>query len=430
MLTACGGGATSSESAISSLPSAAVPITQNLRQIAVDQNITLALTVALGSGAFHAKSDPVNVFYSITDRGPIVPCSESKQVLGKNNLCKNNGVTDNEGKIFLIPDYTPSIYKIRLNKNSVDILQAIPLTDGNQGVSGLTNPLRSAKKEKAYNLEGERLVDNPSGLDTEAMVRLNNGDFWLADEYAPGLVHVSATGRVISREVPQSIGDDLSAATYPVFESLPKIIRSRSVNRGIEALAVSDDQTQLFFMLQSPLANPTRDAFRNSRNVRVFSATLNADGSLGNVDGEYVYKLDKPKKFIFEGNTPEQNKIFISDMTYLPDGSLLIIERTNSITKIYKAVINDASNILAGSFDDKNTSPSLEETTNLSAVAITPVNKQLVYRSDESTDDTLGKVEGITVLDKNHLLLIKDNDYGVSGDITRVQVLTLTEDLF
>ena len=447
LFTACGGDSgeneTTSIALLSSsvtLPSTPVILTKKLDEIPINKDKTLSLSVAFGSGIFHVPEDPVNIFYTTTDRGPIVPCADSKKILGKKKLCKHNGNVDKEGKVFLLPNYSPTIYKIRLNHDNatnitnVAILDTIPLTNGEQGISGLINPLKSAKKEKAYNLKGKRLSNDPSGLDIEAITRLNNGDFWLADEYASGLVHVNAAGKILSREVPQSIGDDIDKATYPVLESLPKIIRMRSVNRGIEALGVSPDQGLLYFMMQSPLANPNKKAFKESRNVRIFSGVLSSNGRFGGVNGEFVYTLDEPNDFVFNEMLPEQNKIFISDMAVLDNGILLVVERTRKVTKIYKVLIDSASNILAGTFDDKDTSPSLEQIADLDSVGVIPVRKQLIYSSLTSIANLdplveFGKIEGITVLDKTHLLLINDNDYGVSDDVTRLQVIELEQDL-
>jgi hypothetical protein len=56
--------------------------------------------------------------------------------------------------------------------------------------SGITNLLSNT--EVAYDTAGNPLPFDPEGLDTEALVRLNDGTFWLGEEYAPSLVHVAA----------------------------------------------------------------------------------------------------------------------------------------------------------------------------------------------------------------------------------------------
>ena len=436
VLTACGGGSgqkTGNDPRIS-LPREPLTLFQNLAKLDLGNSTILELDIAFGSGAFHLASDPVNVFYTITDRGPIVPCKDSKKVFGKKNLCKNNGITDNDGKIFLLRDYAPRINKIRLNhhkssgRTDAEVLQTILLRDNNgHPIKGIANPLKSAKTEKLFTTKGKRIPFDPSGLDTEALIRLSNGSFWLSDEYAPSLVHVALDGKIINRVVPQGIDDDLENARYPVSAGLQKILRSRPVNRGIEALAVSPDETTLFFMLQSPLANPDRNTFKKSRVIRLFSYALNSDGSLGNAIGEYVYSLDKPEDFTADSqNLPNQNNIFVTDMSALNSRELLVLERTNARTKIYKIGLSMASNILASKFDKKSTSPSLEQIVDLDSLAIIPISKSLVFDSSTPRINPLsGKIEGMAVLDKTHILLINDNDFGVTGDSTLVNIIEI-----
>ena len=415
------------------LPTTPVVIKKPLTNIPVT-NGTLPLDVSFGSGAFHANTDPVNVFYTVTDRGPVIPCNDSEAFFGKKKLCK-----DNNGKVFLIPDYTPTIYKISLNKNNTTqvttatIMETTPISDSNGNtITGITNPLKSASTEKAYTQEGSRIPFDASGIDPEAIIRLSNGTFWVADEYAPSLLHIASNGNIISRIVPASLDDDLVDATYPIQVGIPKILRERALNRGIEALAVSRNETQLFLMLQSPLANPKNATFERSQNVRIIRFLLDADGNLGNATGEFVYTLDKASAFLFQGGEPAQSAIVVSDMSALNNDELLILERTKDVTKIYKIILTAATNILETPLDDTKTDPTLEETRQLNDLGVTPVTKELIYSSLTDTGSTpvSGKIEGMALLDDTHILLINDNDFGINNQTTQIQIVTTPEKLF
>lgn len=403
------------------LPDNPVTVSSPLQRISTAQGI-LALNVAFGSGAFHAPADQGNILYTITDRGPVIPCKDAKAVFGNKNLCKDKG-----GKIFLLPGYTPAIYKLRLGKMRADILEMIPLSDASgQPLTGVTNPLQSASTEKAYSKEGVRIPYDASGLDPEALVRLRNGTFWVADEYGPSLVHVATNGRILERIVPQAITDDLVNSSYPVLAGLPNILRKRAANRGIEALALAVDETRLFAMMQSPLANPGKSTFDKSRHVRLLQYSLDAQGNLGSASGEFIYSLDARDDFVNNGKRPRQSQITVTDMAALDNGDLLVAEHTRSILKLYRVDMSSATNILGMPFDNKTTT-SLEETKDLAELNIVPVSKQLIYHSlmDNSGHPVSGKIEGIAVLDNTHIALINDNDFGTEGVDTRIQVITL-----
>jgi len=193
-----------------------------------------------------------------------------------------------------------------------------------------------ANTENAYTSDLQPLPFNQNGLDTEGMARLPDGSFWLGEEYAPSLVHVAADGKVLERVVPADTGvtnpitgqsmsvcDALKSGTakarqanYPITCALPGILDLRSLTAH-RNLAVSTDGKTLYFALQSPLANPSNDAYKSSRNVRMFTASLNANGSFGQVSGEYVYFLDTPVTFPLD-NSIKQNDVKLSEMSVTP----------------------------------------------------------------------------------------------------------------
>lgn len=406
---------------------------------------SLPLTIGYGSGAYHAAGDDVSEFYTVTDRGPNIACDDSADVLGVADLC---GVGNDDGKIFPIADFAPMIVKWTLSGKSgnytASVADSITLkkTDGTP-VTGLTNNLTSTNTEGGFDLTGTQLAFDNSGLDPEALVKLSDGSFWISEEYGPSIVHVSANGEILERVVPASVAADLSDAGYPVSGALPDILKMRKLNRGIESIALSPDEDALYFAMQSPLANPNADAYKASRHLRVFKYALNSDGSLGSEAGEYVYELDYPQTFADgEGNgdvSTKQNNVKVSEMVAVGEDDLVILERITNTTKLYRVSLATGDNIMNTDISDSTVTAAesadpktLEEVFAPSALDATPVIKQLVFNSltDMPSGTALpAKVEGIALLDAKHLLLINDNDFGITGEESVISILPIAEAL-
>jgi len=201
----------------------------------VDHGIALG---GIGSDLFPAAAP--DEYWMVTDRGP----NGQVEVDGKNR------------RTFPVPRFDPLLLRVRARPDApLTLLQVIPVTttDG-RPVTGLSND--SQRDEAPYDLTGTTpLTADPSGLDTEGLVRAPNGEFWLSEEYSPSILRVSATGTVLTRLVPQGLA--LRGAGYPVVESLPAVFADRQANRGFESLAITPDGRTLYAALQSPLASPT-----------------------------------------------------------------------------------------------------------------------------------------------------------------------------
>ena len=220
-----------------------------------DNGRLLNLSVGIGSGAFRHPDDPPNVMWTVGDRGPNLTCGDFKSVAQMElPACRET----KNARIFLTPSYAPSIYRVILtDAGAFRITDVITLKDRDgTPLNGMPNPLRNAVTEPPLDGHGKPLDQNVHGIDAEAVIRLTDGTFWVSDENAPSIIHVSSDGRIITRHVPQGMEEDFADARYGVVGSLPAILGRRQLNRGIEAIAVSRDERFLFFMLQSPLANP------------------------------------------------------------------------------------------------------------------------------------------------------------------------------
>ncbi|MEU7564282.1 esterase-like activity of phytase family protein [Streptomyces eurythermus] len=327
-------------------------------------------------------------YWTVTDRGP-------------NGQIKVDG---KKRRTFPVPGFDPAIVRIRVSGNTVEVIDAIPLTTSSgKAVTGL--PDQRGRDEAPYTYDARTpLSHNPNGLDTEGVVRAGDGSFWLVDEYGPSLVHVSARGRVLARYVPEGLA--LTGTDYPVVEALPSVLLHRKTNRGFEGLAQLPGG-DLVMALQSPLSLPDADAGDASRTTRLlrFSPREKA------VTAEYAYRFD-PVGVVDPGED-DTSELKISSVVAVGRDRLLVEERTDRSARLQLVRLGRGSDILGGPWDDDATSPSLEELDDPASAGVPVLSKRLVV--DLGTlAGVPGKIEGIARVDDDTLALVNDNDFGMT----------------
>jgi hypothetical protein len=363
----------------------------------------IPLIVGLGSSAHRRQDDPSGVITTITDRGP--NADYTHPTLGA-------------GKLFPVPSFTPTIYRLKVGApgtSGVEILEAIPIVNKNgEGLNGLSNFVA----DLSFGPDGNRLPINPEGVDTEGVVRLKDGSYWLSEENGPSLLHVNHKGKVLVRVVPESVVGEYAEAKYPVSGALPGILSKRRSNRGFECLALSHDEKSLFTMVQSPLDNPNPPA-RDHGNNRLIEYSLLG----GKTVGEWVYVVDPGGSFWTPiAGSPgdakaKQGDIKVGEMVTVGPGVMVVKEGTDIVTKLYLIKLDGATNILGTDWDTKTGTDSLESQGDLSAVSITPVSKRKIFDSREQPT-TFGlalKIESVAYFGDGWFLLINDNDFGIGG---------------
>ncbi|MEV7885695.1 esterase-like activity of phytase family protein [Streptomyces sp. NPDC002817] len=327
-------------------------------------------------------------FWTVTDRGP-------------NGQIKVDGT---KRRTFPVPGFDPAIVKIKVSGGTVKVLDAIPITTSSgKPVTGLSN--QEGRDEAPFTYDARTpLSYNPSGLDTEGIVRATDGSFWLVDEYGPSLVHVSARGKVLTRYVPEGL--HLTGAGYPVAEALPAVLLHRKINRGFEGLARLPGG-DLVLAVQSPLSLPDTDAGEASRTTRLlrFSPRKQA------VTAEYAYRFDPVD--VVDPSEDDTSELKISSVVAVGGDRLLVEERTDKAARLQLVRLDRKANILGGPYDDDTTSPSLEQLDDPAASGVPVLAKRLVV--DLGTlDGVPGKIEGVARVDRDTLALINDNDFGMT----------------
>ena len=244
--------------------------------------------------------------YGLTDRGPNV-----------------DGRTDNE-KVLPVTDYSPQIVKYTLADGIAREQQTIILkdTDG-QPLNGLVVDVGDTGGETMVDIHGNPMPTSGRGLDSEGLVALQDGTFWVADEYGPFIIHFDAKGNETER-------------LSPYDGSLPGELAMRDPNRGMEGLTMTPDGSTLVGIMQSALATPGIEgrprAVPLTRIVTIDLATRDA------------------KMYLLPLADPQNTKVLVSEITALSNTEFLIDERDTALApegnkKIYVADISQATDV-------------------------------------------------------------------------------------
>jgi hypothetical protein len=375
-------------------------------------DIELSASVRLGGlSDLTPAREGAGRFWAITDRGP-------------------NGTVEQDGKkrrTLLVPEFVPSLVLLHVDPlqaaaEPVAVERVIPLSGpGGKPLSG--RPIGRSNHVPVLSADGSsEIAPDPDGVDTEAVVQMGDGGFWIAEEYGPSLLKVSAEGLAIERYVPAGTAD--SSARVPYRETLPADYALHRDNRGFEALAASADGSKLWVLLQSPLDNPGPKAAKKTGNVRL----LVFDAVAGKPVAEYVYRLGDPtdSKYLTKGAPPDDGKLCC--MAALGDDGLLVLEQDDAgLARLYAVSLADATDTRDWKPQNGSETRTLEEVRDLPKAGIVPVSKRLVAdlaplrEVMAATADGgelrhgLLKLEGLAIVDDRHVLLVNDDDFGVHG---------------
>jgi hypothetical protein len=208
---------------------------------------------------------------------------------------------------------------------------------------------------------------------------------------------------VLKRYIPEGL--KLEDTDYPVANALPAIYGKRKINRGFEGLALSDDEKTLYIVLQSPLLNPDRKTGDASRNTRVLVFDIASE----KVTAEYAYRFDVSSEFDPNlKNSPDEMKL--SGVAFLNPTTLLVLERTDLVAKLYSVDISKATNILNTRWDEAKTAPALEALHDPASAQLRVLPKSLVLDLS-SLSGMPEKIEGIALLDRHTIAVANDNDF-------------------
>jgi hypothetical protein len=361
--------------------------------------------VTIGGGGYGSSFAPVpgrsNEFYGLTDRGP--------------NVDGPNGT-----KVEPLPDFHPQIGRFRFDSNGKAVLEktiALRLPDGTPYTGHVNNVANTG--ETITDLNGRALPADATGYDSEGLVALRDGTFWVSDEYGPRITHFDRSGRQIGR-------------SSPYDGSLPAELKNRVPNKGMEGLTVTPDGQTLVGIMQSALQQP--DLTQKPGNVttlRIVTVNLRAHAT-----HEYLYLLDDP----------DDTGTAVSEITAMSATTFLVDERDgkfppSAFKKLFKIDLTGATDVgpAAPGYDASKggyliNGGSIEHTVGktdtatatatLAAAGVKPVSKApfldvtalLTSLDPQAKFFSHDKVEGVAQLNGGRtIILSNDSDFGIDG---------------
>ena len=381
----------------------------------------------------------LDVYYSITDRGP------------------NGDLVDGKRE-FLDPDFQPTIYKLGMNRatGAISELARIGLKrpDGTP-LTGL--PQLAIKDDVPIDADGTVLAYDPFGIDSEtvSLFNLNIGGserqvFAVGDEYRGQIaIFDAATGNLIQRYIPAGQKAQLAAqhnvnGATPIgaetIDSLPAVYANRWSNRGIEGMAFNPTDGLLYAFMQSPLdVDANGDGVTEGRSRSELTRILAIDPATGTPVKEHLYLLS---------GRAGQDKI--GDVAFDPArGVFLVIERDSSrsltgFKHVFEVDLRGATDTLPLTtadgwlgkigvvspelldnrrilidHDSDPTTPEIFSTSSADALAAAGI--RLAHKIELFNLPSIGgtiaydKPEGLTIRDDGALVVNYDNDFGTEG---------------
>ena len=338
--------------------------------------------------------------YAVTDRGPnpdYVPAAGAA------------------GKIFVRPDFGPQVISLFLHPSGtakIAEIQSLKNPDPNGGwITGLppTPTVTRQAPEVLWDLNLNLAPTDEDGIDAEGITLDAWGHFWVCEEYKPSLAMVDINGKVQLRLVPQ--GTLAGTEAIPGYDVLPRILKERYNNRGLEGIAFANGF--LYAIVQRPLSNPDAATSEKSQNIRIVAVDLNAvlAGSAEPAIQQFIYRT--------EANAKQKN-VYASDLFAVSSTKFLVPERQTD--KLYCIDVAGATDITGLEDEDGRliASPNPLKTTleqltaaELTALGVIPVAKTEVLPSLTAIDPVLAKCEGVCLIGQT-LVLTHDNDFDLN----------------
>ncbi len=345
-------------------------------------------------------------YWTVSDRGPNIDCGSANPA-----ACPMQ-----YDKLYAFPNYGPKIHRIRVNGDSVQILQTIPIRrPGGTPATGLllptglgTLPTENASFDTVMNCANfaSKLVSKDAwGIDSEGLLVDRDGNFWVCEEGGASIWKINPNGYVLKRYTPYAN----VAGAQPEDVAIDTVFGYRKNNRGFEGICMTPNG-KIYAFIQSPILFPTQSVGEASRIHRILEidpstnamrmlAYLN-DGVIGS--GSNSIRLRDWK---------------LGDAAAINDSTMLILEAaargTTDIKRMYLVNINGATAVHSGLYGTV-TLEGLVDSTGLANNGIVPVRKTLFMDLLASGwPSAYDKAEGLTILNDSTIAICNDNDYGV-----------------
>lgn len=353
------------------------------------------------SGLYPIPGTNGKEFWTCSDRGANVDAANANP-----STCRPT-----YDKIYGFPNYAPKIHRIRLNGDSVQILQTITMKRPNgTTATGVLNPtgFGSTATEEAStdtvlncaNFASKIAPKDIWGIDAEAIVVDRDGFFWISEEGGPTIWKLNRNGVVIKRYTPYA---NLTGA-QSIDVAIDTVFKYRKNNRGFESLTIAPNG-RIYALIQSPLLYPTAAIGEATRVHRMLEINPANDATR-----MMVYLNDG---IVNTGaNQVRLRDWKIGDMAAINDSTFLVLEAaargTTDLKRVYKINITGATAVTSGQAVE-----TMADSAGLAANSIVPVKKTLFMDLlANGWPAALDKAEGIAIVNDSTIFIGNDNDYG------------------
>lgn len=394
-----------------------LPQTKSTAQITLLQDYKNNRSAAIGtfqginfreagfSGMYAIPNTNGKEFWVCSDRGVNVDAANANPT----------GCAPTYDKIYAFQNYAPKIHRIRLNGDSIQILQTITMKrPGGAPASGVINPTgfgstsaEIASTDTVLDCSRFGLKTAPKdvwGIDAEGIVVDRDGFFWICEEGGPTVWKLNANGVVVKRYTPYA--NLVGAESIDV--QIDTVFKYRKNNRGFEGISITPSG-KIYAIIQSPILNPTKSVGENTRVHRILEINPATDATR-----MFTYLNDG---IIGTGSNQIRLRDWkIGDMAAINDTTFLVMEAalrgTTDIKRIYKININGATPVTSGLYGGVSLE-ALVDSTGLATNGIVPVKKTLFMDLlANGWNPLLDKAEGLAILNDSTIFVGNDNDYG------------------
>jgi hypothetical protein len=318
-------------------------------------------------------------------------------------------------KIFVFPNYTPKIHRIRVVGDSIEIIETITIKrPTGTGVTGVLNPagFGSTSTEVASTdtsmdctkFNSKVAAKDIWAMDSEGLLVDKEGNFWICEENGPTIWKVNPAGILLKRYTPYA---NLPGA-QPEDVMIDSVFKYRKNNRGFEGIAMTPNG-KIYAIIQSPLLYPSKSVGENTRIHRILEINP-ADNSTRT----FAYLNDG-----IIGSGSDQIRLRdwkIGEMAAINDNEFLVLEAAlrgvTDIKRMYKISLTGATALSQGLYSGK-TVEEMVDAAGLSANSITPVTKTLVMDLlANNWPAAYEKAEGLAIVNDSTIAIVNDNDFG------------------
>jgi MYXO-CTERM domain-containing protein len=218
-------------------------------------------------------------------------------------------------------------------------------------------------------------------FDVESIARMNDGTFWVGEEFGPFLLHFGANGTLLSEPVPHPV---LRAPQNP--QGQPANLGS---SRGFESMTRNADGTRLYLTTEAAING---QADRQLLTMYEFDTTA----------GQYTAQEFKYRKV-------GGDEIFTGDMTLVADNKYIVLERDNGqgpTAQVKKLFLIDLTKT-----DENGELIKIELADLLNIADPSDIGGPLAGVADGVFNLPIQSVESVTLLDEFTIAVAVDTNY-------------------